>query len=57
MSLMTLLILLLVVGLVFWLINQIPMDPVFRKAAIIIVVVFIILVLLRMSGVLSDIRI
>jgi hypothetical protein len=57
MSLIGLLVLIIVFGLLFYLVDLIPMPPPFKVAARVVVVLILILVLLGQVGWLGDVRI
>ena len=54
MSLVTLIVVLVIIGVVLWLVNtQIPMDPTIKKILNIVVVIVVVLWLLKAFGLLS----
>lgn len=56
MSLITIVLVLIVVGIVLWLVNMIPMDPTIHMIIRVIVIVAVILWLLRAFGLLGELQ-
>lgn len=59
MSLISLLVFVIVMGLIYWLLTMLPLPEPFKKVALVIFIIICILILLNMIGVVNigDIRI
>ena len=54
MSLIALLVVIILCGLIYWVITQLPIDALFKKIALVVIVVLLVIYLLSALGLLSD---
>ena len=56
MSLIAILVVIILAGLIYWVITQLPIDPLFKRIAMVVIVVFLVIYLLSALGLLSGLN-